>query len=71
MKKQKRSTPVNLFMKLDLFGETAGFSIDGKDSYPSYFGSLISFFVILFTFCYAYKQCENMIYFYDTVHSSL
>ena len=71
MKTQKRSQPFSLLMKLDLFGEEVGFSIDGAKAYPSCFGCLISLIVILFTSCYAYRQYENMLYFQDTFHSSI
>ena len=56
------------FKRIDLFGETVEFQIDGKASYGSLMGAVLSILVLVVTLSYAFKRFNVMTTFGDTFH---
>ena len=52
----------------DIFGESVAFEYDGKSTYRSYLGSLLSIGIIVITLSYAVKRFIVMQDRADTVH---
>ena len=51
----------------DFFGESVGFSIEGKSSYGSFSGALCSLAIVVLTVSYAAQRMQVMVAYGDTV----
>ena len=53
-------------LKVDLFGEKAELQIEGKSSYQSFYGALISLGILSTVLAYGHKKFQTMIEYNDT-----
>ena len=60
----------NVLMRIDLFGETASFDINGRTSYPSVCGSLMSVVIFAAILAYGDKKYRVMLDYEDTMHQT-
>ena len=60
----------NVLMRIDLFGETASFDINGKTSYPSICGTLMSVVIFAAILAYGGKKYRVMLDYEDTMHQT-
>ena len=56
-----------MIKSFDIFGESIGFTADGRSTYGSFLGAICSLAIVIITLSYAAQRLEVMFAYGDTV----